>query len=83
MECKATPRDALRPAPTASPEPPVRLVGLVRQPGGLRAALAINGEIVLLRVGEEAEGWTLVALDEAQARLRGPDGHEEMVTLPE
>jgi hypothetical protein len=71
------------PAAAASPEPLVRLIGLVRQPGGLRAALAIRGEVVLLRPGEAAEGWTLVALDEAEARLRGPDGHEETVSLPE
>ena len=70
-------------APTASPEPPVRLVGIVRQSGGLRAALAIRGEVVLLRPGEAAEGWTLVTLDEAEARLRGPDGQEETVSLPE
>ena len=71
------------PAPTASPEPSVRLVGIVRQSGGLRAALAIRGAVVLLRPGEAAEGWTLVALDETEARLRGPDGHEETVPLPE
>jgi hypothetical protein len=71
------------PAPAASPEPAVRLVGLVRQSGGLRAAIAIRGEVVLLRAGEAAEGWTLVALDEAAARLRGPDGHEETVPVPE
>lgn len=70
-------------APTASPEPSVRLVGLVRQSGGLRAVLAIHGELVLLRPGEASEGWTLVAVDEAEARLRGPDGHEETVPLPE
>jgi hypothetical protein len=71
------------PAPTAAPELPVRLVGLVRQSGGLRAAIAIRGEVVLLRPGEAAEGWTLVALDEAEARLRGPDGHEETVAVPQ
>ena len=71
------------PAPAASPEPPVRLVGIVRQSGGLRAALSIRGEVVLLRPGEAADGWTLVALDEAEARFRGPDGHEETVPLPE
>jgi hypothetical protein len=71
------------PAPTASAEPPVRLVGIVRQSGGLRAALAIRGAVVLLRPGEAAEGFTLVALDETEARLRGPDGHEETIPLPE
>lgn len=70
-------------APTATPEPPVRLVGLVRQAGGLRAVVAIHGELVLLRPGETAEGWTLIAVDEGEARFRGPDGHEETVPLPE
>lgn len=69
------------PAPTAAPEPPVRLVGLVRQSGGPRAAVAIAGEVVLLRPGETAHGWTLVALDEDGARLRGPDGREEPVFI--
>lgn len=69
--------------PIAAPDPPVRLVGLVRQSGGLRAVLAIHGELVLLRPGEASEGWTLVAVDEAEARLRGPDGHEETLPLPE
>jgi hypothetical protein len=61
----------------------VRLVGLVRRPGGLRAAVAIAGEVVILRPGESSGGWTLVALDEDGARLRGPDGHEEALTFPE
>jgi hypothetical protein len=79
------PAAALAPplALTATPEPPVRLVGLVRQPGGVRAAIAIHGEVVLLRPGETAQGWTLVALGEDGARLRGPDGHHETVALPE
>ena len=71
------------PSATASPERAVRLVGLVRRPGGLRAAVAIAGEVVVLRPGESAGGWTLVALDEDGARLRGPDGAEEALSFPE
>ena len=73
----------LPPALTPSPEREVRLVGLVRRPGGLRAAVAIAGEVVILRPGESSGGWTLVALDEDGARLRGPDGREEALTFPE
>jgi len=77
------PPPALTPSPTPSPERAVRLVGLVRRPGGLRAAVAIAGEVVVLRPGESAGGWTLVALDEDGARLRGPDGREEALSFPE
>jgi len=73
----------LTPSAASSPEPAVRLVGLVRRPGGLRAAVAIGGEVVVLQPGESAGGWTLLALDEDGARLRGPDGREEALTLPE
>lgn len=73
----------LTPFPTRSPEPALRLVGLVRRPDGLRAAVAIAGEVVVLKRGESAGGWTLVALDEEGARLRGPDGREESLALSE
>ena len=81
----APPEPRLTPAaePAAAPEPPVRLVGFIRQAGGARAALAIAGEVVLLRPGESAGGWTLESLDEEGARLSGPDGREEALTLPE
>jgi hypothetical protein len=74
---------ALTPSVTPSPEREVRLVGLVRRLDGLRAAVAIAGEVVILRPGESSGGWTLVALDEDGARLRGPDGREEALTFPE
>lgn len=77
----AAPRFTPEPAPTAAPEAPVRLVGLVRRRGGTRAAVAIAGEVVLLGPGDTAQGWTLVALDEDGARLRGPDGREEVVFI--
>ena len=77
------PPPTLTPSATPSPEREVRLVGLVRRPGGLRAAVVIAGEVVILRPGESSGGWTLVALDEDGARLRGPDGREEALTFPE
>ena len=72
-----------RSTPTLIAPHPVRLIGLVRQPGGLRVAVAVLGEIVLLRPGESAGGYTLVALDDAGVRLRGPDGQEERLDFPE
>jgi hypothetical protein len=82
-----SPRARVVTPPTAAPTPvaeaPVRLVGLVRQSGGLRAAVAIRGEVVLLKPGESADGWTLVALDEDAVRLRGPDGHETVLAASE
>jgi hypothetical protein len=74
---------APRATPTVMAPPPVRLIGLVRQPGGLRVAIAVLGEIVLLRPGESAGGYTLVALDDSGVRLRGPDGQEERLDFPE
>jgi hypothetical protein len=82
------PRSAVAPPPRLVPppllaDPVIRLVGVVRQPGGVRAAVAIQGEVVLLRRGETAEGWTLLSLGDDGVRLRGPDGHEEQLPLPE
>ena len=71
------------PSPSVTAEPEVRLVGLVRRPDGLRAAVAIAGEVVVLKRGESAGGWTLVTLDEEGARLRGPAGEEESLHFPE
>ncbi len=72
-----------RAMPTPRPPPPVRLIGLVRQPDALRVAIAVLGELVLLRPGESAGGYTLVAMDDAGVRLRGPDGQEERLDFPE
>ena len=83
---RATP--APRPVPIPSAEPPpsdepvapaaVRLVGLVRRGGALRAAVSIRGTVVILGVGEEAEGYRVVSIDEeAGVRLTGPDGAEQ------
>ncbi len=63
------------PAATLPVEPPVRLVGILRRGGGLRAALSIHGELALLAVGEQAGGFTLRGLDEdTGARVEAPDG---------
>ena len=76
----ATPRASLAPArpapePLPSPSPAVRLVGLVRRGGQLKAALAIAGETVLLGAGDSAAGYTVTSIDEDEGvRVRGPDG---------
>ena len=68
----AAPRAA---TPSPSPAPAVRLVGLVRRHGQLKAALAIAGDTVVLAAGESAAGYTVVSIDEDEGvRVRAPDG---------
>jgi hypothetical protein len=60
-----------------APEPVVRLVGFLRTGGKPRVALMVRGEMALLEVGEEWDGFTLLAADpETGARLRDPAGAE-------
>jgi hypothetical protein len=65
----------------SSPKPePVRLVGLIRRDGALRAALSIEGQVEVLGVGDEAEGYRVISIDEdVGVRLRGPDGLERAI----
>jgi hypothetical protein len=66
--------------PAATPNP-VRLVGLVRKGGALKAAVSMWGETVVLGAGEESRGYKVLSIDdEGGVRLRGPDGSE--LTLP-
>ena len=78
----AEPHERHRTAPEATPpSDPVRLVGVVRRGGEVRAALSVLGEVVILAPGETSSGYTLLAIDEdLGARLRGPSGTE--VTAP-
>ena len=73
-----------QPASDVAREPPVhaaRLVGFVRRGGSLKAALALRDSVYVLSVGEEAEGYTLLAADEdAGVRIQGPEG--VVLTLP-
>jgi hypothetical protein len=79
---RSAPATEAHPAPTPapvvdSPRDPVRLVGVLRRSGEVRAALAILGEVVILAPGETASGYTLIAIDEdTGARLRVPSGAE-------
>jgi len=62
------------PAATAT-RAPIKLVGLVNQAGGLRAALALDGEVVLGKKGETVSGYTIVSIDQdSGVVLNGPDG---------
>lgn len=65
-----------RPEPPASASP-LRLIGLVRKGGTLKAALSLWGETVVLGEGEESRGYRVLSVDEeGGVRLKGPDGSE-------
>lgn len=72
--------EARKPPETLAPAPaplPLRLVGLVRQPQGLRAAVATSGGVVLVGAGDVVEGYAVLGVDEDRGlRLRSPDGRE-------
>ena len=78
----AAPPPSMAVAPVASAAmasspapPPVRLVGLLRRAGQVKAALALMGETVVLASGESAGGYTVVAIDDDEGvRVRTPDG---------
>jgi hypothetical protein len=73
----AAPRPAASaPAPLPTPSA-LRLIGLVRKGGALKAALSMWGETVVLGAGEESRGYRVLSIDEeAGVKLRGPDGVE-------
>jgi hypothetical protein len=55
----------------------------VHRGAGLRAALSILGNVVILGEGEEAEGYRVLSIDEeAGVRLRKPDGTEQALARP-
>ena len=68
----------LAPAPVPAPSmAPLRLIGLVRKAGAVKAALSLWGETVVLGVGEESGGYRVLAIDEESGvRLKGPAGDE-------
>ena len=77
------------PAIKAAPSPPVpvpsanplRLIGVVRKGGTVKAAVSMWGETVVMAEGEESRGYKVLSIDdEGGVRLRGPDGSE--LTLP-
>jgi hypothetical protein len=86
---QAAPAAPLAPSPAPTPPPPaptpapVRLVGLIRRGGQLRAVLSLGGEMVVLGRNEEAAGWRVLRLDEdAGVVLQGPGGAELTLAPP-
>ena len=87
---RPAPEATARPAAPAVPSPPVvaepvaapavRLVGLVRRAGVIKAALQVHGETMVVGPGEAAGDYRVVAIDEDGVRLRAADG--TMITLP-
>ena len=75
---------AASPAPPAVTAPAaVRVAGLIRRGGELKAALVVDGEMTLAGKGGRAGGYTVLAVDdEAGVRLRGPDGTETVLPPP-
>ena len=73
-------RAAPPPPPVASANP-LRLIGVVRKGGTVKAAVSLWGETVVMAEGEESRGYKVLSIDEeGSVRLRGPDGSE--LTLP-
>lgn len=70
-------------APVATP-PPLRLVGFVRRPGRLCAALVLGPDgLSVLCPGDSAAGHRLLAADEERGvRLALPDGGERELPAP-
>jgi hypothetical protein len=70
-------------APAATP-PPVRLVGFVRRPGLLCAAVVLGPDgLSVLCPGESAAGYRLLAADEERGvRVSLPDGGERELPAP-
>jgi len=72
------------PAPVATATPSaVRVVGLIRRSGQLKAALMVQGEMALAGKGERAGGYTVLEVDEETGvRVRGPEGEETVLPPP-
>ena len=65
------------PTPATAPAAPLRLVGFLRHAGRLRAALSLQGEVVLAAPGDELGGFVVLSVDEdAGVVLRDARGTE-------
>ena len=71
--------------PTPEPAPErVRLVGLVRRAGVLRAVVVVDGAVVLASAGDTVGGFRVLSLDEeGGVRVRDPEGLEATLALAE
>jgi len=64
------------PSPVATVNP-LRLIGVVRKGGTVKAAVSMWGETVVMAEGEESRGYKVLSIDdEGGVRLQGPDGSE-------
>lgn len=64
-------------APEEPPAPAVRVIGLVRRGGTLKAALAVGGETFVLGPGGSAAGYTVLGVDaDRGVTVRTPEGRE-------
>ena len=74
---------ALAPAVPVETPPGVRVAGLVRRGGQLKAALVVQGELTVAGKGERAGGYTVLEVDEESGvRVRGPGGEETVLPPP-
>jgi len=72
-------------APSTAPAPDQgpRLVGILRQGGVLKAAVAIGGEVVIARAGETVDGYSVVSIDEEDGVvLRDASGTPVTLSAP-
>ena len=72
------PRAATEAPPPPTPtRAPVKLVGVLEQAKGLRAAIAIEGDLVLAEAGQRVGSYTVVSIDVNEGVvLTAPDGQE-------
>jgi hypothetical protein len=69
-------------AETLAPPSRVRLVGFVERLDGLVAALAVDGEVVLLSKGDSAGGFMVLDVSDEAVILRTADGDRVTLQLP-
>ena len=69
--------------PSPSPSPAVRVAGLVRRGAELKAALVVEGEMMVAGKGDRAGRYTVMEVDDEKGvRLRGPAGEEVVLPPP-
>jgi hypothetical protein len=76
------PPAAIVSAPPAPAIPPVRLVGLLRRGATLLAVLAAGARIHVVGVGEAAEGFEVLAVDDDGVTVRDPQGRDLVLRPP-
>jgi hypothetical protein len=75
---EAAPTREVTAAPTTAPTAvPVKLVGVLKKGGTVRAALSIEGEVFVAAAGETVAGYAVVSIDADEGVVvRGSDGQE-------